>query len=147
MGYGFDMREFAPTANMTSIIWQWGWYYEQRVNDLLEGKWKSQAYLGKASPKNFGKGIVDVAPYDYEQIPHIMEAPPVKWRVSYNETSKDSMDGPIYAQNGDLVLANRDKFPPDYIYTSMDWFVKGVVGDAPGTPPEAVEGAGADIHC
>lgn len=147
VGYGFDMREFAPTANMTSVIWQWGWYYKDRVDDLLEGEWESNAYLGKASTKNFGTGIIDLAPYDYEQIPHIMEAPPIKWRVSYNETNKDAMDGPIYAQNGDLVLANREKFDPDYIYTEMDWFVKGVVGEAPGTAPEAVEGAGASISC
>jgi len=147
VGYGFDMREFAPTANMTSIIWQWGWYYKERADDLLEGEWESQAYLGKASTKSFGRGIIDLASYDYEQIPHIMEAPPLKWRVSYNESNKDALDGPIYAQNGDLVLANREKFAPDYIYTEMDWFVKGVVGDAPGEPPEAVEGAGASIGC
>ena len=147
MGYGFDMREFAPTANMSSIIWQWGWYYERRVNDMLEGEWEAEAYFGKASTKNFGTGIIDMAPYDYEQIPHIMEAPPIKWRVSYNETNKDSMDGPIYAQNGDLVLANRDKFEPDYIFNEMDWFVQGVVGEAPGEPPEAVDGQGANINC
>ncbi len=147
MGYGFDMREFAPAANMTSIIWQWGWYYERRVNELLEGEWEAKAYLGKASTKNFGRGIVDLAPYDYEQIPHIMEAPPMKWRVTWNETGKDALDGPVRAQNGDLVLANRKKFSSGYVYTDMDWFVYGVVGEAPGTPPEAVEGVGADIRC
>ena len=147
MGYGFDMREFAPAANMSSIIWQWGWYYERRVKELLEGTWEAKAYLGKASTKNFGRGIIDLAPYDYEQIPHIMEAPPMKWRITWNETGKDALDGPIYAQNGDLVLANRKKFPPGYAYTEMDWFVQGIVGEAPGTPPEAVEGAGANIRC
>ena len=79
MGYGFDMREFAPNANMTSIIWQWGWYYLRRVNDMLEGKWQAKAYQGKVSTRAHGRGIIDMAPYDYDQIPHIMEAPPLKW--------------------------------------------------------------------
>ncbi len=147
VGFGFDMREFGPTANMTSIVWQWGWYYVRQVEDLLEDKWKPKAYRGKVSTKNYGRGIIDMAPYDYDQIPHIMEAPPMKWRVTWNETRKDAMDGPIYSQAGDLVLAKGDKFEGDYIYTDMDWFVKGIVGEAPGEPPETVEGAGADIRC
>ncbi len=147
MGYGFDMREFAPNANMTSIIWQWGWYYLRRVNDMLEDKWEAKAYDGKVSTRAHGRGIIDLAPYDYDQIPHIMEAPPLKWRITWNETAKDALDGPIYSQNGDLLLAKNKKFPKGYIYTDMDWFVQGVVGEAPGEPPETVEGRGIDVKC
>ncbi len=147
MGYGFDMREFAPKANMTSIIWQWGWYYLRQVNNMLEDKWKARAYDGKVSTKAHGRGIVDLAAYNYDQIPHIMEAPPLKWRITWNETVKDSFDGPVYAQNGDLVLAKGDKFPKGYIFTDMDWFVEGVVGEAPGDPPAKVEGRGRDVVC
>ena len=147
MGYGFDMREFAPSANMTSIIWQWGWYYLRQVEKMLEGKWKAKAYDGKVATKAHGRGIVDMAAYNYEQIPHIMEAPPLKWRITWNETVKDAFDGPVYAQTGDLVLAKGDKFPKGYIYTDMDWFVEGVVGEAPGEPPPKVEGRGRDVVC
>ena len=147
MGYGFDMREFAPNANMTSIIWQWGWYYLRQVNSMLEDKWKARAYDGKVSTKAHGRGIVDLAAYNYDQIPHIMEAPPLKWRITWNETVKDAFDGPVYAQNGDLVLAKGDRFPQGYIYSDMDWFVEGVVGEAPGDPPAKVEGRGRDVVC
>lgn len=146
VGYGFDMREFAPTKNMTSVVWQWGWYYVQRVNALNGGTWEPKAYLGKVSTSNFGKGIVDLAPYTYEQIPQIIEAPPMKWRISYNESNKDALDGPIYSQAGDLVLAKNKKFDQSII-NGMDWFVEGVVGEAPGTAPETVEGVGASISC
>ncbi len=147
MGYGFDMREFAPNANMTSIIWQWGWYYLRQVEKMLEDKWKPKAYDGKVSTKAHGRGIVDLAAYNYDQIPHIMEAPPLKWRITWNETVKDSFDGPVYAQNGDLVLAKGDKFPKGYIFTDMNWFVEGIVGEAPGQPPPKVEGRGRDVVC
>ena len=147
MGYGFDMREFAPKANMSSIIWQWGWYYLRQVENMLKDKWKPRAYDGKVSTKAHGRGIVDMAAYNYDQIPHIMEAPPLKWRITWNETVKDAFDGPVYAQNGDLVLAKGDKFPKGYIYADMDWFVEGVVGEAPGQPPPKVEGRGRDVVC
>ncbi len=137
-GYGFDMREFAPTMNQTSLVWNWGWYFVRRVNALNDGSWKGEAYDGETSYKNFGEGIIDLAPYTYDQIPQIIEAPPMKWRARFVETTKDVFDGPLYAQNGDLVLARGKKFDADYLNTQMNWFVKGVVGDAPGTPPAAV---------
>ena len=119
-----------------------------RINDMLEDKWKAKAYDGKVSTKAHGRGIIDLAPYTTTiRLPHIMEAPPLKWRITWNETVKDTFDGPVYAQNGDLVLAKGDKFPKGYIFTDMDWFVEGVVGDAPGEPPEKVEGRGRDVVC
>ena len=147
-GYGFDMREFAPTANATSIIWQWGWYYERRVNDLLEEDgYEAQAYLGEVSTRRFGRGIIDFAPYDYDQIPHIHEASVMRWRSNFAESNRDALDGQVYAQNGDLVLERRGQFGTEYLYNEMDWFVFGVVGDAPGEPPAMVEGADDSGSC
>ena len=147
-GYGFDMREFAPTANATSIIWQWGWYYERRVNDLLEeGEYEAQAYLGEVSIRRFGRGIIDFAPYDYDQIPHIHEATVMRWRSNFAESNRDALDGQVYAQNGDLVLERRGQFGDEYLYNEMDWFVYGVVGEAPGASPPAVEGGDVSGSC
>jgi basic membrane protein A len=134
-GYGFDMREFAPTQNMTSLVWNWGWYFLQRVNALNDGSWAGEAYYGETAYNNFGKGIIDLAPYTYDQIPQIIEAPPMKWRARFVETSKDVFDGPLVAQNGEEVLARGEKFDDAYLNTQMDWFVEGVVGDAPGVIP------------
>ena len=138
-GYGFDMRQFAPTANATSLVWSWGWYYVQRVKALTDGSWKGEAYFGKVAYDNFGKGIIDLAPYTYDQIPQISEAVPMKWRSRFVETKRDVFEGPITAQNGDSVLATGSSFDDSYIYKQMNWFVEGVVGDAPGKPPAAVQ--------
>jgi basic membrane protein A len=134
-GYGFDMREFAPTENATSIVYSWGWYFVRRVNALNDGSWAGEAYYGETSLSNFGKGIIDLAPYTYDQIPQIIEAPPMKWRARFVETNKDVFDGPLVAQNGEQVLARGEKFDDDYLNTQMNWFVEGVVGDAPGVLP------------
>ena len=134
-GYGFDMREFAPTMNATSIVYNWGWYYVQRVNALAKGTWKGEAYQGETSTKNFGAGIIDLAPYTYDQIPQIMEAPPMKWRTRFVETTRDVFEGLIKDQNGNVVLAKGETFDDAYIYDELNWFVFGVVGEAPGEPP------------
>jgi basic membrane protein A len=139
MGYGFDMREFAPTQNMTSIVWGWGWYYTRRVRAMLEGEWESSAYYGEAGMDNFGEGIVDLAPYTYDQIPQIIESTPSRWRARFVETRRDVFEGPINAQDGALALADGDAFDAEYIATEMDWFVEGVVGEAPGEPPAVSE--------
>jgi basic membrane protein A len=134
-GYGFDMREFAPEMNATGVVYSWGWYYLQRVNTIADGTWKGEAYNGEAAYPNFGEGIIDMAPYTYEQIPQIMEAVAMKFRARFVETNRDVFEGPINAQNGVEILARGDTFDEEYIYNEMDWFVEGVVGEAPGEPP------------
>src|SRR4026208_1110875 len=42
-GQASDMIEFAPTAQYTAIVDNWRPYYIRRVNDVLNGTWKSQA--------------------------------------------------------------------------------------------------------
>ncbi len=41
----------------------------------------------------------------------------------------------LQLSNGVQVLARGQKFDEDYLNTQMNWFVEGVVGDAPGVPP------------
>ena len=76
-----------------------------------------------------------------------MEAPALKWRHHLETNQQRRLDGPLYSQAGDLLLEKNKKFPKGYLYTDMDWFVQGVVGEAPGQPPPTVEGRGSDIRC
>jgi basic membrane protein A len=138
-GYGFDMREFAPTMNATSIIWAWGRYYVERVQAVADGSWAGEAYFGKVANQEFGKGIVDFAPYTSDQIPTIIGATSMRSRTRFIETKRDVFEGPIKDQNGNLVLPKGEQYDDDYIYQDMDWFVEGVIGEAPGEPPPPLE--------
>ena len=60
-----------------------------------------------------------------------------KWRAQIVNTDWDVFDGPLYAQNGDLVLAEGDRYSDEYLLNEMDWVVQGVVGEA-GASPSAV---------
>jgi len=85
------------------------------------------------------EGIVDFAPYNYEQIPSIISATSMRSRLRFIETKRDAFEGPIRDQNGNLILPKGEQYNDDYIYNEMDWFVEGVVGEAPGDPPQPVE--------
>src|SRR5262245_14201528 len=45
-GHGSDMKEYGPTAHLTSIVSNWGPYYTRRVQAALNGTWKSAETWG-----------------------------------------------------------------------------------------------------
>jgi basic membrane protein A len=132
VGYNTDMSDQAPTASLTSAIWNWGPYYLKEAQAALDGTWESKRYWG-----GLEDGIIDIAPYN-DAVPQDVRDLIENWRKKITETGWDVFDGPIYAQNGDLVLAEGNRFDDDYLLNNMDWFVQGIVGEA-GTPPLAVK--------
>ena len=56
-GQASDMIQFAPKAQLTAIIDQWGPYYVERVRAVLEGNWESTDTWG-----GMDTGMVEMAP-------------------------------------------------------------------------------------
>ena len=46
-GRSSDMIHFGPKSQLSSAIDNWGPYYIKRVQDELDGKWKSEDFLGR----------------------------------------------------------------------------------------------------
>ena len=46
-GQSSDMIKFAPKAQLTSIVDDWGPYYISRVKAVLDGTWKLDRHLGR----------------------------------------------------------------------------------------------------
>jgi basic membrane protein A and related proteins len=129
VGYNTDMSDQAPNASLTSAIWNWGPYYVKEAQAVLDGTWESKRYWGGLKDR-----IVDIAPYN-DAVPQEVRDMVEIWRKKISETDWDVFEGPIYAQNGDLVLAEGVGFNDDYLLNEMDWFVQGVVGEAGALPP------------
>ncbi|KKM12842.1 membrane protein [Clostridiales bacterium PH28_bin88] len=121
IGYNSDMRKFAPKANLTSPVWNWGPYYVRTVKAVKEGTWKSEEYWGPMSD-----GIVDLGPYSDlvpEEVKKLVDAKKQeilsgKWDVFW---------GPIKDQTGAVKVAEGQKMT-DAEMLSFDWFVEGVEG-------------------
>jgi basic membrane protein A len=81
-------------------------------------------------------GIIDLAPY-HEAVPQAVIDLVDEWRARIIDTEWDVFTGPLYAQDGTLLLAEGETFDDNYLYNEMDWFVQGVVGEADSPPPAA----------
>ena len=69
IGYNADMSALAPNAVLTSVIWNWGPYYIDIVESVMDGTWESEQYWG-----GWPDGIVDLAPIA-EFVPEEIRSP------------------------------------------------------------------------
>ncbi|MGE3831022.1 MAG: BMP family ABC transporter substrate-binding protein [Parvibaculaceae bacterium] len=122
-GQSSDMIKFAPKAQYTSIVDNWGPYYVRRVNDVLNGTWKSQS-----SWDGMAEGTVEMAPYT--NLPDDV----VKMATDTAEAIKTGklfpFTGPITKQDG-TVVGEAGKPLADGDILGMNWYVKGIDDQLP----------------
>lgn len=59
IGYHFDMKDYAPNTHLTSVVWNWGVYYESIIKDVLRGSNFSlfRLFSGSEKIENFWGGL------------------------------------------------------------------------------------------
>lgn len=123
-GNDSDMTRFAPEAYLTNPIWNWGPYYTQVVQSVIDGTWKSEQFSG-----SFADGMVDIAPMGPnvpEDVKKLVDETKVK--LTSGETSV--FKGPISDATGAVKVEEGKTLTLEEILV-MDWFVKGVDGTIP----------------
>ncbi|CAN5437095.1 BMP family ABC transporter substrate-binding protein [soil metagenome] len=117
-GQSSDMIKFAPKAQYTSIVDEWGPYYIKRLQAVLDGSWKSQS-----SWDGMAEGAVSLAPFT--NLPDDV----VKMAADTAEAIKTGklfpFTGPITKQDG-TVVGEAGKGLSDGDILGMNWYVKGV---------------------
>lgn len=121
IGYNSDMRSFAPNANLTGPVWNWGPYYVRAIKGAMDGTWESESYWG-----GLEDGIVDLAPISDKVPADIVEQVEAK-KQEMKENTWDVFNGPIYDQAGTLKVEEGQQMS-DEDKLSLDWFVKGIDG-------------------
>lgn len=121
IGSDLDMSQAAPKTNMTSAIWNWGSYYVQAVQSVIDGKFKSESYWG-----GMDTGIVDIAPLT-KNAPEGAQAKVDEAKAKMVNKSWDVFTGPIKDQSGNVKVADGQKMT-DKELLSFDWLVEGVEG-------------------
>jgi basic membrane protein A len=127
IGYNADMAPLAPDAVITSAIWNWGPYYIDIVESVMDGTWKSEQYWG-----GWQDGIVDLAPiaeFVPEEIRTTAEEEIARFK-SGEETIYTIFTGPIADQTGEIRVPEGQSMTDEELL-SMNWFVEGVQGDIP----------------
>ncbi|MTV27398.1 BMP family ABC transporter substrate-binding protein [Nitriliruptoraceae bacterium ZYF776] len=124
-GYHTDRSEEVPEAWLTATIWDWGPYYIETVQSVLDGTWESRSYYG-----SMADGMVDIAPFGESVADGVREDIEAR-QQEIVDGEFAPFTGPIVDQDGEEVLADGETMDLDALL-SIDFFVEGVIGDPTG---------------
>jgi len=125
VGYASDVRKYAPTRLLTSMILDWSGIYVQDVRDVLAGTWKPQSRWW-----GLKEGVVKMAPYA-AAVPQPVRALVDEREAAIKDGRLQPFAGPIRDQAGLMrvpaaaVLNEKDS-------RSINWLVAGMQGSLKG---------------
>ncbi|NDV02172.1 BMP family ABC transporter substrate-binding protein [Pseudoroseicyclus tamaricis] len=123
-GQASDMAAFKPMPRVASIIDDWGPYYIERVQAVMDGTWEPTGTWGGMSDGHVVIGeITDAVPAEVKA-----EAEEMIDAISSGEYHP--FTGPINKQDGSVWL-EEGEVATDEQLLGMDFFVEGLTGDIP----------------
>lgn len=118
-GQSSDMRAYAPKSQLTSIVDNWGDYYIERAQAVMDGKWATgSVWYG------LKEGMVKIAPYG-PGISDAAKAAAEKVKADIISGALHPFTGPIKDNKGATRIAAGAKIS-DGDLSKMDWYVEGV---------------------
>jgi basic membrane protein A len=123
-GHASDMRKFAPNAQLTAIVYDWGPYYIERARAVLDETWATHnVWWG------LKEGMVEIAPYG-PAVPAEVAAEVDRIKSAIIAGELHPFTGPIRDQAGELVLGEGERMPDEDLLR-MDYYVQGIHGALP----------------
>ncbi len=123
-GQASDMMQFGPTARLSSIIDNWGPYYVERVQAVMDGTWASVDTWDGIAP-----GMVEIGAFS-DRIPADVQAEAQAASDAIAAGTLHPFTGPINKQDGSVWLAAGET-ADDGTLAGMNFYVEGVDGDLP----------------
>jgi basic membrane protein A len=124
MGNDSDMNRYAPETYVTNPVLNWGPYYVDVVQSVIDGTWATHQYYG-----GFKENMVDIAPFGKNVPQDIQDFVNAK-KQEIHDGAFEVFAGPIIDQSGAEKLAAGETMKQEDILV-MDYFVKGVKGTIP----------------
>ena len=118
-GQSSDQIKFAPKAQLTANLDNWGPYYVRRIKAAMDGSWKSQS-----SWDGMAEGTVKLAPFT--NMPDDVAKMAAATVADITSGKLDPFGGKIIKQDGTVV----DKVD-DGMILGMNWYVKGIDDQLP----------------
>ena len=115
----------AAMANtfLTAPIWDWSKFYEPRILECLQGKFKAKHYWEGANT-----GVVALAPLTEHVVPRAKEIVEQEMEKLKSGTF-DVFYGPIKDQNGTIRIQEGESMTDYAMLNEFDWYVEGVYID------------------
>ncbi|TNC50181.1 BMP family ABC transporter substrate-binding protein [Rubellimicrobium rubrum] len=123
-GQASDMEAFKPTPRISSIIDNWGPYYIQRIQAVLDGTWESQSFWG-----GIAEGEVLIGEIT-EAVPAEVKAEAEALRDQIASKAYHPFTGPLNKQDGSVWLAE-GQVATDEELRGLNFYVEGIAGEIP----------------
>ena len=123
-GQASDQFKFAPKAQLTATIDNWGPYYVQKVGQVIDGTWTTGNYFG-----HMNDGSVQMAPFTNMPDNVRMKAAEIKKAIS--DGKYFAFTGPIKDNTGKLQLKAGEVADDTHLNTMM-YYVEGIDAKVPG---------------
>ena len=127
VGYNADTLSKGPDAYLTAPLWDWGIYYTEQVQKIIDGTWKSENYWGHG---HRDEGIVKLDKLSANCAEGTEEA--IQKAQEEIDNGKHVFAGPLKDNEGNVRVQEGAAMTDDEML-SMDWFVEGVIGSVPKT--------------
>lgn len=117
-GQASDMIKFGPTTQLTSIVDDWGPYYIERIQEVIDGTWKQSDVWG-----GMKEGHVVMAPYANmsDETKKLAEETEAKIKSG----AFNPFTGPVTKQDGTEWL-KAGEVAQDGVLLGLNFYVKGV---------------------
>ena len=123
-GQASNQYKFAPKAQLTATIDNWSPYYIQKVQDVMDGTWKSGDYFG-----HMKDDVVQMAPFT--NMPDTVKAFAQKIKDGITNGKYFAFTGPIKDNTGKLQLKDGE-IADDAHLNGMMYYVEGIDANVPG---------------
>ena len=123
-GQASDMREFGEGAHLTALLDEWGDYYIERVQAVIDDTWEAQNVW-----HGFAEGMVELAPF-HDDIPEDVVAEAEELRAAIESGDYHPFTGPLFTQDGEQVLEEGEVMA-DADLLAMDYYVEDMTAQLP----------------
>ncbi|MFC2970167.1 BMP family ABC transporter substrate-binding protein [Acidimangrovimonas pyrenivorans] len=123
-GQASDMAQYKPTPRVSAIIDNWGPYYIERTQAVIDGSWKS-----KNSWYGIDEGMVKIGEIT-DAVPAEVKAEALKVKDEIASGALKPFTGPLNKQDGSVWLKDGES-ADDGTLAGLNFYVEGIKGDIP----------------
>jgi len=121
IAYHSDMSAYGEKAQLTAAIHNFSGFYEKRVQQVMDGTWKSENVW-----EGFSEGMTEIAPLN-KAVPADVAKKVADLTAQITAKTFHPFTGPIKDQSGKLILPAGEVMQ-DKDLLRMDYYVEGVEG-------------------
>ncbi|MDR2527602.1 MAG: BMP family ABC transporter substrate-binding protein [Synergistaceae bacterium] len=121
VGYSSDMKKNAPDAVLTSVVWNWGVYYEKLARSVIDGSFTTEPYLG-----GLEDGMVEITPLNEPLLPPGATEALAAARKRIQSEGFNIFEGAMETNDGRIIGYEGGRLSYGEIVGAIDWYYRNI---------------------